>query len=462
MNEEVEFETETRLGNVLKWSANDLGNTIFGMVIIGLIMNQYFLIIGQEENNLTYSQADAIYNVVIVVAQIIVAISLPIIGALGDKTGKRKPLVLITTAFTLLFVALLGVWKNIFFIVIIFFFASFIFQASICFYDSMLPFIAAPKDSGKVGAAGVAIGYFGTLIAYPIMILLKRVWGTPISKTTITNPDLYYGYIGRWETFVICVGLYLLLIIPFFFVEEKQRRSKIPKFKVLIKGSFNQVVNTFHEIKKHKQLFKFAIGYFLVSDVTNIIMIKMFVILSDGVQLDTTVGILLVVGAAITGIICAYFIGKLADIKGAKMSMIIVASLWIFAMLVMFLIIFFASPVVVGLNLPFILTIIGGLAIAVGQSGLVISQRAMIVELAPKEKVGEFFGFCKLTGKNSSIISPIIWLVVFLITEPMWGFREYSWAILAISILMLIGFVFIFLVKSTSRNIKEKKVEEVS
>ncbi|NHJ83838.1 MAG: MFS transporter [Asgard group archaeon] len=457
--EKVEFETKTRLGNVIKWTTNDLGNSIYAMVIIGLIMNQYFLIVGQKEHSLSYSQADAIYNAIIVVMQLLVAISIPIMGALSDKAGKRKPLVVITTSLTLILTSLMGVWKNVYFIVLIFLLASFAFQASTVFYDAMLPFIAAPQDTGKVGAAGVAIGYIGTLVAYPIMIVLKGSWGTPISNITIENPTLEYGYIGRLETYLICVGLYLVLMIPFFFVNEKQKKSKIPNIKDLTKGAFNQVATTFKELRKHKELFKFAIGYFLVSDVTNIIMIKMFVILSDGIQLDTTAGIILVVGAAIIGIGCAFFIGRLADRRGAKTSYIVVCALWVTAMLLMIFLILFGAPIKVGFNLTFILVIIGAICIAIGQSGVVISQRAMIIELAPKEKVGEFFGFCKITGKNSSIISPIIWLVVFILSEPYWGFKEYSWAISAITILMMIGFAFIFTVKSNKKYRKENHLE---
>ena len=209
-------------------------------------------------------------------------------------------------------------------------------------------------------------------------------------------------------TFLICFGLYLILIIPFFFVNEKQKQHKIPQIKQLIKGAFQQVKTTFKEIRSHKELFKFAIGYFLVSDVTNIIMIKMFVILSDGVQVDSTVAIILVVGSAIIGVGCAYCVGLFADKFGAKRAYMLVFGLWIIAMMLIFFLVLFAAPITVGFNLPFILVIVGGICISIGQAGVVISQRAMIIELAPKEKVGEYFGFCKLTGKNSSIISPII------------------------------------------------------
>jgi hypothetical protein len=45
-NDEIEIETKTSFWNVFKWSMYDLANTVYSMVIVSLIINQYVLIIG--------------------------------------------------------------------------------------------------------------------------------------------------------------------------------------------------------------------------------------------------------------------------------------------------------------------------------------------------------------------------------------------------------------------------------
>lgn len=45
-DDEIEIETKTSFWNVFKWSMYDLANTIYSMVIVSLIINQYVLIIG--------------------------------------------------------------------------------------------------------------------------------------------------------------------------------------------------------------------------------------------------------------------------------------------------------------------------------------------------------------------------------------------------------------------------------
>ena len=41
--------------------------------------------------------------------------------------------------------------------------------------------------------------------------------------------------------------------------------------------------------------------------------------------------------------------------------------------------------------------------------GVWVVSRAIVVELSPPEKVGEFFGIYSLAGKMASIVGPLIW-----------------------------------------------------
>ena len=157
-DDEIEIETKTSFWNVFKWSMYDLANTIYSMVIVSLIINQYVLIIGQVELGMTYTQADAVYNTMFAIMQIVVAIGMPIMGALSDRAGKRKPFVLVLTGVILLFASLLGIYKSLAMVLIFYIIANIAYQWSLAFYDSMLAFIANPKDVGKVGGFGVAFG----------------------------------------------------------------------------------------------------------------------------------------------------------------------------------------------------------------------------------------------------------------------------------------------------------------
>ncbi|GAH89057.1 unnamed protein product [marine sediment metagenome] len=147
------------------------------------------------------------FGVVVAVMQVVTAIGMPIMGALSDTVGKRKPFVISLTGVILIFASLLGLFHNIYVVLILYVIANLAYQWSLAFYDAMLPFIAAPKDVGKVGGFGVAFGYLGTIISLLVMFPLIMAYGDVVSKDP--NPaNLAYGYAGEWFTFYSSFNLW--------------------------------------------------------------------------------------------------------------------------------------------------------------------------------------------------------------------------------------------------------------
>ncbi len=468
-NDDIEIETRTSYWNVFKWSMYDLANTVYSMVIVSLIINQYVLIIGQVELGLSYTRADAIFNGVSAAMQIIVAIGMPIMGAMSDTAGRRKPFVLVLTGIILLFASLLGIYHSMAMVLIFYVIANIAYQWSLAFYDSMLAFIANPKDVGKVGGFGVAFGYFGTLIGMAVMLVLQDVfgWGTPVSQVTTSEPVLSYGYYGRWETCLITMALFAVLAIPFIFVKERQKKGKMPPFGKVIRDSLRQVGGTFKEIRKHKEMFKFIIGYFLVVDVANIIVAKMFLIVRDGLLMASSFSMIFIIISTVSAVVFTYFIGMIASKWGGKVAFYVVGGLWGIAIILGVFLIFFAAPISVGANAPFVFVLLMGIIAGPALGGTWVAQRAMVTELAPKEKFGEYFGFSKLSGKLSSSLGPLLWTGIFMLYEYL-AFKffanpsmhnAYGYAMIAVGLLMLVGLIIISFVKPTGKLIEEGKQE---
>ncbi len=482
-DDSIVLETKTSFWNVFKWSMYDLANTIYSMVIVSLIINQYVLVIGQADFGLSYTRADAVFNIVVAVMQIIVAIGMPIMGALSDTAGKRKPFVLVLTGIILLFGSLLGLklgdgTHSLTMVLIFYVIANIAYQWSLAFYDAMLPFIASPKDAGKVGGFGVAFGYFGTLIGMAVMMVLAIFWGgTPNSDSA--EGVLKLGYVDNPWTFVITMGLFALCALPFIFVNERQKKGKTPPIKDVILGSFRQVGSTFKDIRKHKEMLKFIIGYFLVVDVANIIIAKMFLIVKDGLKITDTVtnmnldfAMIFIIISTVSAVALTYFVGMIADKWGGKVAFYVVGSLWGIAILLGVFLIFFAAPISVGGNIAFVFVLVMGIIAGPALGGTWVAQRAMIVELAPKEKFGEYFGFSKLSGKLSSALGPLLWTAVFLLYEALatrffgennyYLFKAYGYAMLVAGIVMAIGLVIISFVKPSRKLLSEEQPLEES
>jgi UMF1 family MFS transporter len=418
------------------------------MVIVSLIINRYVLVIGQLNYGMSYGEVNFIYGLVSFIMQIGVAICVPILGALSDNVGKRKPFVVSLTGIILLFASLLGFTKDLTTVLIFFVIANVAYQFSLVFYDAMLPFIAKRDDIGKVAGFGVAWGYFGTILSLFIMYPLILILGDIVSDPTSPDP-LTLGYTNFWGTFLIPMYLFLLCAIPFLYVREKQKRGKRQPLGRLIGNTFKQLGSTFRDIRKHKSMFIFIIGYFFVADIANVIVLYMTPIVTDGLIIaggSTLFAILFIIIATFSAVAFTYFVGKFGEKYGAKRTFYLVGALWGIAIIIGITLIFATDGIDVGANTPFILSMIMGIVAGPALGGTWTAQRIMVTELAPKEKFGEFFGFSKLSGKLSSALGPFIWGTVML-TYDVLGNNAFGLAMIAVATIMAIGIFIISFVE---------------
>ena len=312
----------------------------------------------------------------------------------------------------------------------------------------MLPFIAKRGDIGKVAGFGVAWGYFGTIVSLFIMLPLIA---NDINSDPLQGP-VVYGYTGDWFTFVLPMILFLVFAIPFIFVHEKQKKSKRLPIGKLIGSTFKQLRSTFKDIRKHRSMLIFIIGYFFIADIANVIVIYMTPIVTDGLILGggtSTWAILFIIIATFSAVVFTYFVGKFGEKYGAKKTFYLVGALWAIALIIGVVLVFTTPYIDVGANLPFILSIIMGVVAGPALGGTWTAQRIMVVELAPKEKFGEFFGFSKLSGKLSSALGPLVWGTVML-TSDIIGKAAYGWAMISVGIIMGIGIFILSFVKKES------------
>jgi UMF1 family MFS transporter len=462
---EIEVEVKTSKLNVLNWSMYDLANTIYSMIIVSLMIKSYSYIVGQLEHGISYPRVVQIVAGIFIAMQVIVAIGMPIMGSLSDNIGRRKPIVLVMTIIIVIFASTMSTYKNLAFLLVFFIIANITYQWSLAFYESMLPFIAAPKDAGKAGGFGVAFGYLGTVISLPLMLLLTNKFGDPTSKPLVdgTREGLAYGYFGEWVTPFLAMMLLLAFTIPFLIVREKRKSGDRPPIKQLIGDSLRQVGRTFKDIRQHKEMFKFIIGYFLVVDVANTIVAYMYVLITDGLLMASDFGLYFILISTVSAVIFTFFIGMFADKFGAKKTFYLVGSIWAVAILLGIFLIFFAAPITLpemlggnpgdGWTASFIFVLLMGILSGPALGGTWVAQRQMITELSTKEKFGEYLGFSKLSGKVSSIFGEGIWALVFFLF-PLLNYKTYAIEIAVMGLIMGIGILIISFVKPARHLLK--------
>ena len=446
---EVEVETKTVKKNVFFWAMYDLANTIYSMVIVSLIIFRYVMVIAQLEDGLTYGQASFIFGLIQGLMQAGLAICVPIIGAFSDQAGKRKPFVITLGGLCCLFASLIGFFHGIMVVIIFYVLANVSYQLSLIFYDAMIPFIASKEDIGKVSGFGIAWGYFGTIISLIVLLPLMFMWGDVVSDPT--QGDLSYGYAGYWITFVIPMILFFILMIPFFFVREKQK-GKMAPVRQVFGDSLRQLKATLKDIKEHKPMFIYIFAYFLIGNVAQTLVIFMMPLITDGLIIgrggnaSDIFGVLFILISTVSAVLFTTLVGKFGQKHGPKNCFYLVCFLWALSLILGIYLIFALPYINIGLNYPFILSIIMGLIAGPALGGTWAANRIMVTELAPKEKFGEYFGFTSISGKASASLGPIIFGTILLSADVI---GKYAWGLglIALGIIMILGLLLLKFVK---------------
>jgi len=400
-----------QLKQVFAWASYDLANTIFSALLVTFFFPFYIKnFLGGNEFQI---------GLVFGISMLLVGLVVPIFGSISDKLKRRMPFIIFFTVICCIFtflIAFSGLYAALLFGLI----ANFCYHAALTMYHALLPRVSSSNNIGKVSGIGVAMGYIGTIIsliiAYPI--LRKIGWET------------LQGTKAMLITTAILFLLFSLVI--FFFIREK-KYIKQHLIKSHIINSLKDVKNTFTKLKSQKGLIQFLVSLLFYNDAINAIIIFLFLFGKDTIGLDVQKFFFVYALFAATSALGAFFSGIIVDKIGAKRVLISAGLLWIIVIILLLKLTNLTSFMVIGS--------IGGIALAM----VATASRPQLIELIPKDKAGEYFGFFELTDKFSGVLGPIIfgYLVVSY---------GYSIALISLIIFFLIGLLFLYRVPNINEN----------
>ena len=371
----------------------DWANSAFATTVMAAVLPLFyhgFAAVTLEENLRTvywgYTQT---------VALVIIAIISPVLGATADYLGAKKKFLAsfaglgILGSFLLAFTGE-GQW--------LFASAAFIvgnigFAASNVFYESLLPHVARPDEVDRVSTAGYAVGYIGggLLLAFQLAWI---TWPERFGMTDATQASKFaFASVALW---------WAIFTVPLLRgVSEPARRLETDELLQMnpIRVGLGRIIETFKEIRRHRQVFVFLIAFWLYNDGIMTI-IKMATIYGAEIGIGQThlIGALLLV--QFLGIPCTFAYGALASRIGAKRGL------------------YLALLVYTGISVLgyFMTTPLHFWALAVGvalvQGGSQALSRSLYVSMVPRGKSSEFFGFYSISGKFGNIIGPLVFAVV--------------------------------------------------
>lgn len=373
---------------VFSWAMYDFANSSFTTLVVTFIYATYFTeAIASDTNTGTYY-----WSIGVGISAILVALVSPYAGAIADQGGYRKRFLLISTilgvaATTLLFFPLPG---QIWFALITFIVANFAFEIGLVFYNAFLPEIAPQEKIGRVSGFAWGLGYLGGLLCLGISLITVVMPEEPMFGLSTEDGE----YI-RATNLLVAIW-YALFSIPIFLFVKEAKKEKLAFSRELFQQATDQFVNTFHEIRKYKDIFRMLIARIFYNDglVTIIAFGAIYAVGTFGFSTQDTLifGIVLNVSAGLG----AFLFGYLDDKLGGKITIQITN---------------------VGLILASILAVLAQSATAFWIAGVVVgllmgpnqsASRSLMGRFIPKDKENEFYGFFAFSGKATSFMGPIL------------------------------------------------------
>ena len=395
---------------IVSWSLYDFANTIFSMNVISLYFALWVTV--------DHGGQDILYSFALSLSMLAVAVSVPVLGAISDTTGKRQRPLVSLTLFCVICTALIGGTPNLWVGLVLFVIANYCYQSALVFYNGMLPSVSQGTHVGLVSGYGVSLGYMGSIAG---LLMVK-----PFVEES-----------GRSAAFLPTAALVLFFSLPcFFFVRDPEKKSSPP---VQITKVFATLKETFSRIKHYKSLFQFIIIHFLVLDAVNTIIAFMAVYATKVIGFDGNEITQFLISSTVGAMIGAIIIGFLVKHKGSIWAYWLVLWLWIAAL----------SLAAVSQSTT-LFWCVGPLA-GMGMGGVWVVSRAILVELSPPEKLGEFFGFYSLAGKTASIFGPLLWGSVVWVLDDTQTLKYRA----AVTLLLCIVIAAAFLFRNFSLNISQ-------
>lgn len=398
---------------IVAWTLYDFANSAFAAIILSTVYPAYYagVVVGNAEG-----RGDLWWGAAVSTAMIILALTSPALGGIADHAGVRKPFFVGFSVVCIVATALMATvgpgaarWGWTLAVI-----GIITFEAAIVYYNAYLPRIAAPETLGRVSAAGFAVGYAGSLVAFGVAY--------PFAAA--------HAY---WGCFVSAAALFALCSLPAFVVLPGDTGRAMPLGDAARRG-IRQVRDTLTEIlaaPDRRQMRRFLGAYLIYEDGVNTVITFAGVFAAKTLGFTFTEIILLFMIVQIAALVGSAVWATPTDRRGPRFV--------VRATLVQWTAVTVATFFVEQKWHFWLVALLAG----TGLGAIQAASRTFMATLIPHGREAEFFGFYALVGKTGAVFGPLV-------------FGGMSWllagnqraAIVAVGSFFVIGFALLMRVQA--------------
>ena len=376
---------------IFSWAMYDFANSGYTTVVLTTIFSAYFVAV--IANGLPAGKGTFLWTLAIGIANFIVLLSAPVAGAFADHRAMKKRLLLATTIGCVAGTALLSLAGSgdIVFSMLLLIISAICFSLGESLIAAFLPEIAPAGKMGRISGYGWSLGYAGGLLTLGVCL----AWITWAKDKGLQATE----YVP--VTLLITAAVFSLSAAPtFLWLRERSVAWPLAGDESYLGSAFSRVASTLRDAARYQDLFHFLLSLTVFQAGVATVVVLAAVYAQEVMGFDSQQLVVLIMVVNVTAAAGAFLFGHAQDRFGSVPSLAVALAIWIAAVLVIFVAennagVWFAGNLI-------------GAAMGATQAG----GRALIGELTPMARSGEFFGLWGLANRVAAIIGPVSYGVI--------------------------------------------------
>jgi UMF1 family MFS transporter len=382
------------------WCLYDWADSAFPAVILTFVFAAYFAQ-GIAENPVI---ATGQWGLAITLSSLAIAILSPVLGAIADQNGRRKPWIAIFSLICIIVTALLWFAKPdpsyVIFALVCLGIGNFAFEFAFVFYNAMLNELVPPDRLGRLSGWGWGAGYAGGLVCL-VIVLVGFVSADPpwfgIGKEQAAHVRIAAPIAALW---------FAVFCLPLFAFTPDQPGRGVPA-PIAVRNGLRTLWTTILHLRSYRNIARYIIAHMIYTDGLNTLFafggiyaagefgMAVEEVIWFGIALNLTAGL----GAAA--------FAWIDDWIGAKRTILIALA----GLILTGIAILLTHDKTVFWVLGMVLGIFFGPAQA--------ASRSLMARLAPPNMQAEMFGLHALSGKATAFVGPALfgWATVTFGTQ---------------------------------------------
>jgi UMF1 family MFS transporter len=379
-------------GALVAWAFYDWANAGYATVIQTFVFAAYFTarVAGDA------AWGTSLWGAAIAVAGFFVAVGGPVLGAIADEGGRRKPWLAGFTALSV--TATAGLWlvaperSDVWLALLLIVFASAGSSLANVFYNALLPELAPRGRVGRWSGFGWGLGYVGGVLCLLVALFVF------LRDSAWIELDEARGLPVR-ATCLLAAGWYAVFAAPLLIATPEAPGAGRP-LREAVGAGLRQLAATVRDVRRHAGIVRFLIARMLYADGLATLFAFGGVYAAGTFEMTEAEVLRFGIGISVAAALGAWLFSGVDDRLGGRQS----AAIALVGLLVGGVVVvlspsrpvFLASAAVVGL-------FVGPVQAA---------SRSYLARMAPESLRHELFGVYALSGKVTTFVGPALVAIV--------------------------------------------------